>query len=79
MKYGVYCIRDIKVGYLSPVVDVNDAVAMRNFEHAIMRGDSVYNSHAADFALYKIGEYDSDVGVLSPIEHEKIMEGVSVV
>lgn len=68
MKFNVYAIRDVKTGFLSPTFEVNDAVAMRNFQHAVMNSDSVLFSHAKDFDLYKIGTYDSDAGKLLPVE-----------
>lgn len=66
MKYGVYAMRDVKVGFLTPSVDVNDESAIRNFTHAVVNSDSILFSHAKDFALYRIGTYDSDVGTLDP-------------
>lgn len=66
MKFNVYAIRDIKTGFLSPTFEQNDAVASRNFAHAVMNSDSVLFSHASDFSLYRIGIYDSDTGLLTP-------------
>lgn len=68
MKFNVYSIRDSKTGFLSPTFEVNDAVAMRNFEHAVVNSDSVLFSHARDFDLYKIGTFDSDTGKILPLE-----------
>lgn len=68
MKFNVYSIRDSKTGFLSPTFEVNDAVAMRNFEHAVVNSDSVLFSHARDFDLYKIGTFDSDTGKILSLE-----------
>lgn len=68
MKLNVYSIRDSKTGFLSPTFEINDAVAMRNFEHAVVNSDSVLFSHARDFDLFKIGTFDSDTGRLMPLE-----------
>lgn len=68
MKFGVYSIQDLKTGFMSPTYELNDAVAMRNFEHAVRNGDSVLFSHAADFRLMKIGTFDSDSGRLEPLD-----------
>lgn len=68
MKFNVYSIRDSKTGFLSPTFEVNDAVAMRNFEHAVENSDSVLFSHARDFDLYKIGTFDADTGKILPLE-----------
>lgn len=67
MIQGVYCIRDFKTGFLSPMVDVNDLSAKRNFEHACMRQDSLFFSHPEDYALYKIATFDTDLGKLEPL------------
>lgn len=69
MIYGVYAIRDLKTGFLTPTVDVNDQSAMRNFEHAVVsHPDSLFFSHPEDYTLFKLGEYDSDLGKLLPFE-----------
>lgn len=67
MIYGVYVIRDVKVGFLTPTFDVNDQSAIRNFCHAVVSSDSILSTYASDFSLYRIGSYDSDDGFLSPL------------
>lgn len=66
ISYSVYSIRDVRTGFLTPTVEINDDVAMRNFAHAVCTGDTVFWSHAADFALYRIGSFDVDTGRLTP-------------
>lgn len=68
MKFSVYAIRDIHTGFLTPTFEINDAVAMRNFNHAVNNADSVLFTAMKDFDLYKIGEYDSDTGRLTPLD-----------
>ena len=75
MKYGIYVIRDIKVGYMSLTLDMNDQSAMRNFEHAMSKSDSLMNSHPHDFSLYCLGMYDSDTGEVFGLDKRLIMEG----
>lgn len=79
MKFGVYSIQDMKTGYLSPTFEMNDAVAMRNFEHAVQNGESILFSHANDFRLMKIGTFDSDTGALDSCLPVIIIEGKDVV
>ena len=64
MKFGVYCVRDVKSGFQTPTCQVNDAVAQRGFASAVMQSDSVLFTHAGDFALYRVGEFDADTGAL---------------
>lgn len=67
MKYGVYCIRDFKTGFLPPQFDQNDGAAVRNFESAVLRSEeSLFFSHPEDYALYRVGEFDSDSAEIIP-------------
>lgn len=62
---NVYCIRDVKTGFLTPTFDSNDETAIRNFSHAVINSDSVLFSFAKDFSLYRLGTFDSDSGLLT--------------
>lgn len=65
MIYQVFAIRDVHTGFLTPTVDVNEASAMRNFEHAVLRNeDSLFFSHPEDYALFFLGTYDTDTGLI---------------
>lgn len=67
MIYGVYAIRDAKVGFLSPTVEINKDIAQRNFEYAILNSDhSLFFTHPDDFSFYRLGFFDSDSGTLEP-------------
>lgn len=67
MITGLYAIKDAKSTFMPCTVDVNDATAVRNFEHAVCQPDSLLASHPNDFALFKVGEYDNETGVISPL------------
>lgn len=66
MKYGLYCIRDDKVGFLPPAVDYNDASAMRSFLEVMDGGD--FAKHRRDLSFYRIGEFDSLSGHVSALD-----------
>lgn len=66
MVFGVFAIRDVKSGWLAPTVDQNGECAIRNFEHACMRADSLFFTHPGDYSLYRIGFYDTETGTLEP-------------
>lgn len=66
MVLGIYAIRDVKVGFLTPTVEQNERVAIRNFSHAVANSQSVLSSYAKDFALYRLGTYDNDTGAIVP-------------
>lgn len=68
MIFGIYSIRDVKSGFMQPTVEMNDAIAHRNFAHAVQNSDSVLFSHFKDFSLYRIGSFDSDCGSVSSLD-----------
>lgn len=70
MRYTMYSIKDSLSGYMTPVLEANDPVAVRNFAmacDAVKRDQSVMAYRPSDFGLYKIGEFDTELGVLSPL------------
>lgn len=64
MIYGVYSIRDVKTGFMSPAVDVNDDAAARNFYHSISVSEGILFTCSSDFDLYKIATFDTYHGEL---------------
>lgn len=72
MKLTIYAIRDAKTCFMTPVPEMNDQSAARNFEHAVSASDSLMHSHPGDFALYSLGTYDNETGKLecwpSPVQ-----------
>ncbi len=68
MVFGIYCVRDVKSGFQTPTAQVNDAVAVRGFASAVINSDSVLFTHASDFALYKVAEFDADTGRITPLD-----------
>ena len=79
MKYGIYCVKDLRNGSLSIMQDTNDASAMRNFAYAVNKADSVLSWACRDYALYKIGVFDSEDGTIDDVGCPKLIcDGVSV-
>lgn len=66
MVLQVVAIRDAKVGFLTPAFEQSEETAIRNFSHAVVNSDSILASYCKDFALYRIGTFDNDSGVLAP-------------
>lgn len=78
MKYGIYCIRDSKTGFLTPTADQNDQTAMRNFAHAAMQNNTLFYSHPQDYSLFRIGVFDSESGIIEAfVAPEHICEATS--
>lgn len=80
MKRTLYCIRDNLSGFGTPVFDVSDQTAKRNFSYAI-NNNAELNFCPSDFDLYKVGTFDSETGLFSPTESglpELVVKGSSV-
>lgn len=81
MTLGVYGVRDKLSGFLTPTFDVNDAVALRNFEAAVldMRAGNLFHSNPADYDLFRLAHFDSDSGSFSPCDPpEMIISGQAI-
>lgn len=68
MKYGIYSIHDAKTGFLNITLDQSQAAAVRGFEHASANADSLFFTHPADYALYHIGNFDTDTGIIESVD-----------
>lgn len=80
MIYGIYCVKDEKTGFMTPTIDLNDPSAYRNFEHAIISTrSSLMFTHKNDFALYKLGSFDSVTGEVTVDDKKLIVDGSSIV
>lgn len=75
MKYNLYAMRDSATReFLSVTVDKNDDSAIRNFDYAVLNNPQL-RFMPSDFALYKLGSYDSDSGKIESIPPEVIRLG----
>lgn len=79
MKMFIYSIRDFKTGFLAPTVEPHDAVAQRNFEHAVLQSEqTLFFSHPEDYALFRIGSFDTDTGEIVSELPEEILTAPQV-
>lgn len=79
MKYPMYSVRDRHTGFMTPSTDFNDNTAKRNFAKAINSDNGIMNFDPGDFDLYRIGEFDTDKGVLIPEKiPQLVISGLSV-
>lgn len=67
MIYGLYSIRDIKTGFMTPVMEANDASAVRNFYHTVQNSEGILFTFAQDFTLYRIADFDAETGKITPL------------
>lgn len=77
MIIGLYSIRDRKSGFLPPTTDVNDDTAMRNFSFAVTSREPMFLAFSDDYDLYKIGEYNTDSGIIAPCPPEHLVSARS--
>lgn len=68
MILSMYAIQDLKSGFLTPTIETNDAVAKRNFEHAIQNTNTIMFSHQEDFRLMRLATYDTETGRIIPLD-----------
>lgn len=68
MMLGVYAIRDCVAGtYLPPVYAHNESEMIRAIKYELTK-PGMMQQFASDYVLYRIGEYDDDMGVLIPCD-----------
>lgn len=80
MKLGIYSICDARVGFTgSLMADMNDASAMRNFENAVLQPNTIYSTHAKDYDLYRLGEYDTEDGTIVTHPKKLLLNGSAVI
>ena len=65
MRLGLYCIKDAKTGFMTPVVEQNDAAALCNFSHAVNQIESIMHDSPNDFSLFKISDFDTAAGIIA--------------
>lgn len=75
MIFNVYSIRDELSGFMTPVLEANDAIAMRSFRHAcdLQPDSSLMSWKPTDYTLFRIATFDSESGVITPISPAELI------
>ena len=69
MIKGLYCIKDEKAEtYGFPFQADNDAMAERALDHNCQIEGSLMESFPLDFRLYKVADFDTETGVVTPLD-----------
>lgn len=69
MRKGLYAIKDMRSRqFTDPFVEVNDAAALRGFSYAINGQNAIMSFAPEDFRLFKIGEWESDLAVITYLD-----------
>lgn len=81
MVKHVFCVKDEIVGFMSPIIETNSDVAIRNFKYSMMRllVDEDSACPVDDYNLYEIGTFNMDNGELISCEPKLIYTGVRVI
>lgn len=77
MTFGIYSIRDVLTGFMTPVIEQSDAAACRNFRMACdtypRSGSSMMQWKPEDFSFFKLGTFDSETGIISPFSQPELL------
>lgn len=68
MLKHIYAIRDYKVGYTNLIVEDNEDVAIRSLKMALRSPDTLFYNEPKDFALFRLGTYNTETGDIIPNE-----------
>lgn len=69
MRLPMFSVRDVLTGFMTPVLEQNEAAAMRNFRVACeaAASQSLMAARPSDFSLYHVADFDTETGVLYPV------------
>lgn len=74
MIQGIYSVKDLKAGaFAPPFFQPRDEAAIRAFSDAVTDGDSMLRRHPEDFALYCLGQFDDNLGLVAGEEQPKLL------
>ncbi len=62
MIMKIFTIKDKKSTYGQLFTELNQLVALRNFNEVCNDVNTMIYKHPEDYALYEIGEYDNETG-----------------
>lgn len=67
MVYGIFSMKDDLNGFMNIFHEVSSDVAKRGFLHSLAVADphSLFYSHPQDYSLYRLGDFDSDSGLIT--------------
>lgn len=59
---------DVKASaYMQPFFVPNTSMAIRSFGDAVVNPETGISKHPEDFQLFKVGEFDDNSGLFSPV------------
>ncbi|QCQ84909.1 nonstructural protein [Blackfly microvirus SF02] len=68
MKMGLYSVRDGAAGAFLPVLSFRSkGEAIRSFSDAVLSADHQFAKHTRDYAMFFLGEFDDNSGLIEPV------------
>ena len=72
LKFAVVAVKDLQSDGYGPIyTERNPAIAIRNFSDLCQNKEHPFNKHPKDYALFLIGEYNPETGIIKPYIYEK--------
>lgn len=62
----IYSIKDKSMGHYQVFMASNEYGAMRYCADLVYQKDTFYNKHHEDLELFKVGDFDTDSGIVKP-------------
>lgn len=77
MIVNLYAVKDTKACFNKPIVQLNEATAVREFSHYINSGDPFPTRSYGDLELWHLGTFDDVTGTIVPC-CDFVVNGASV-
>lgn len=78
MVHNIYSIRDTFTGFGPIFMESSDPVAVRSFRFALSKKDTPMFTDSKDFDLMRLGTFDTETGVISPIPAVTVCSAASI-
>lgn len=78
MIIQIYSIKDNVSGFTQPTFELYEPAALRNFSFAVNQS-GMMNFKPEDYSLWHVGTFDSETGVIDPVDPKLIVHGSEVV
>lgn len=80
MRLHIYSVFDTASGtFQRPIFAISDGQMIRSFVDISVAADHPVGQHPEDYALYKIGEFDDENGVIKPVDRVVLITGIEAV
>lgn len=72
MKFKIFSVFDSKAeNFNTPVFMPTEGQALRSFDDMVKNKESEISKHPEDYTLFVLGEFDSDIGLVTPLNTPK--------